>query len=115
MIDDSMIKRLAAQTGLVDNFEIGSDTDRQKHLDWECVTKFARACYAAGREDQRESDAALCDKDMHLALRTNQTGVAMGMKVCASAIRASKEPPDHTPVEPEEVYSPNTIVLVDEK
>ena len=81
MIDDSMIKRLAAQTGLVDNFEIGSDTDRQKHLDWECVTKFARACYAAGREDQRESDAALCDKDMHLALRTNQTGVAMGMKV----------------------------------
>lgn len=48
---------------------------------------YAKAIYALGVAEERERCALVCESDMHLALRTNQQGVAMGMKVCAEAIR----------------------------
>lgn len=49
-MDKTMVKRLAAQCGVVDNFEIGSDTAIQEQLDVDCLTKFAHACCAWQKE-----------------------------------------------------------------
>lgn len=92
MIDDAMIKRLAVQCGLWKNYSGQIDV----------LYLFAIACYTAGQEDQRRNDAAWLDS-------FGEGHTVFGK--LAEALRLNKEPPDHTPVEPREVYSPNTIVL----
>lgn len=49
-MDKTMVKRLAMQHGVVDNFEIGRETARQEQLDMDCLTKFANACCAWQKE-----------------------------------------------------------------
>lgn len=49
-MDKTVVKRLAKQCGVVDNFEIGRETARQEQLDMDCLTNFAHACCAWQKE-----------------------------------------------------------------
>ena len=47
----------------------------------------ARRVWMVATLAEREACATDCEADTHLALRTNQTGVAMGLRICAETIR----------------------------
>lgn len=83
MITDEEIYAIANESGL--GCWLDETTKEFLWYDGDASDAIDKA-YQLGRQHQRESDAALKDSDIELALRTGQTGVAFSFKMYQEAI-----------------------------
>lgn len=86
MIDDATIKRVAEETGAV--YDAGSCS-----FGFYCgedMRKFARAIEQLTKQEQREEDARICEKEAAF-LKSDNNGASSACEICAEAIRASGE------------------------
>lgn len=90
MIDDATINELACSCGI--RYRHTPKGTKEMWCYFDNISAFAKACYSAGQDAQRESDARLCN-DKHYNWRfDDEDDSASGPRECASAIRANKEP-----------------------